>query len=880
MEFNINEYINYQVVDGPLKIENTKILGGANYFSAGPIVLIRLNLQNFDEVFTNAIPGFFEKLSTQIPTLYEHHCSYGVKGGFFQRVTEGTLLGHVIEHVAIEFQTLAGMPVGYGKTRSTLEQGVYNIIYRFFDEIAGVYAGKAAVNYINCLLLDKPFDISEITNNLISIRENQLLGPSTQAIVNEAEKRQIPYFRLDSYNLAQLGTGKYLKRIRATITSDTNLLAVEAADNKYLSTLMLKDAAIPVLETIRTKKIEDVLAFFYKINKPITIKPIEGYLGQRVRFNLKTEEEIIHTFNWITEVEDEVVVQPYSTGKNYRLLIIDYKLVAGVELTPPYIVGDGLSSIEKLIDILNQNPDRQIGDKGKLSKVEIDGTTIKIIQDKDYTLDTILPINEVLFLKNSGNVKLGGSSTDITDIIHPFNKFVAERAAKTLGLNVAGVDILSNDISEAINLNNGIVLEVNAAPDFRMHIMPTFGKTRNVTGAFINALFPNHDKTRIPLISITGTVGKTITACLINHCISAEGVPTGLATTEGLYIANNCLRNGDMTSPEAVQLVLKDPTIECAIVETSREGIIRDGLGYKFADIGIFLNVHEEHIGHDDIKYIEDLAYAKSVVAEEVYETGYSILNADNELILDAKKRLYGKLILFSVNPLNPHIKLHIQQKGIAVYIENDAFVLNMMGGLKFNFPIASIPLTYQGKASMMYENILATIAALHAYGMPSEKIKLHLTSFVPSMENLFGRMTFIKKENKNIFIDYAHNIVSFTEINKFLALFEGRKVGVIDATGERHDSEIISLGEIAGSFYDELYFYEGFDMRGRENGNITELLKQGAIKSGFNIEKLHIFESPELAWENGIKNTNENDLLVILTGRFDKTLEILNSIL
>lgn len=879
MEFNIDDCINYPIQEGAVKVEKMKMLGGANYFSAGPIILIRLNLCEFDEVYTNQIPGFFEKLSALIPSLYEHHCSYGVKGGFFQRVQEGTLLGHVIEHSAIELQTLAGMEVGYGKTRSTLEQGVYNIIFRFLDEEAGFYAGKAAVNMINALLQDQPFDIEEIVRNLVLIREARMPGPSTQAIIDEAEKRQIPSLRLDRYNLMQIGTGKYQKRIRATITSDTNMLAVETADNKYLTAMMMEDAGIPSLKTIRTDKIEVVLAFYQSIGSSITIKPIEGYLGNRIKYDLNNEQEIRDAFNWVMESENEIVVQPYFKGKNYRLLIVDFKFVAAVELTPPSITGDGVHTIKQLIDELNIAPERQFGDKGKLSKVEIDHITQRIITDRGDTLDTVLAEGVVLPLKNSGNMKLGGSSLDVTENVHPFNIFLAERAAKIIGLNVAGVDILSQDISQSLLPNNGVILEINAAPDFRMHLTPTFGKPRNVAMPFINMLFPDLSKTRIPIISLTGTVGKTTTAYLINYCLSKEGFKTGLTTTEGLYIANHCLKNGDMTFSDSAKLVLKDNTIDCAILETSREGVLRNGLGYKFADIGIVLNLHEEHVGHDDIKYIEDLAYAKSVVAEEVYDTGYTVLNADNELLCEMKERLYSKAILFAMSPLNPEIRLHLQQKGTAVYVENNSFVIHQFGNIKHVFDIAKMPLTYGGKATMMYENIMAAISCLFAFGLSPEKIMAHLYSFEPNMENLHGRMTFLEINNKRIFIDYAHNVISFQSLNGFLAQFEGRKIGVIDATGERLDEEIIELGEIAARFYDELYLYEGIDMRGRSSGQIVELLKRGVEATGYDLTKLHIEQSPEAAWTNAVKNANLTDLVVILTGRAEKTIEIIENI-
>jgi cyanophycin synthetase len=339
------DYLNYKLIDGPLLVENMKVFQGANYFSGGPVLLIRLNLGSFDEVFTNQINGFFENLSALIPSLSEHHCSEARKGGFFFRVKEGTLLGHVIEHVALELQTLAGMDAGYGKTRSTLTQGVYNIIFRFLDEEAGLYAGKAAVNLVNSILLNMEFGLNKIIEDLINIREKNLLGPSTQAIVDEAEKRKIPALRLDDYNLVQLGTGKFNKKIRATITSDTNLIAVETADSKYLTTLMLKDAGIPVLETIKTDSAEDVIAFGERINSAIVIKPSEAYQGKNLRIDLTGKDEIEEAFNYAMQFNQEVIAQPYFKGNSYRLLVINFKFVAAAELIPPFITGNGKATI-------------------------------------------------------------------------------------------------------------------------------------------------------------------------------------------------------------------------------------------------------------------------------------------------------------------------------------------------------------------------------------------------------------------------------------------------------------------------------------------------------------------------------------------------------
>ncbi len=874
VQTNIDEYLSYKIDAGPVKVEEFKILCGANYFSAGPIVLFRINLCDYDEVFTNNIPGFYERLKLILPSLYEHYCSVGKPGGFFKRVKDGTLLGHVIEHTAIELQTMAGMDVGYGKTRSTLKQGVYNVIFRFFDEEAGIYAGKAAVNIVNSILEEKDINIPEIIKNLTEIREKRMFGPSTQAIIDAASKREIPFLRLDDYNLIQLGTGRYQKRTRATITSDTSLIAVETADNKHLTTLMLKDAGIPVLKTIKTNKLEEIISFQNSINQAIVIKPIDSYLGKNSTVNIKSEKDITDGFSLAGEFGDFVIAQPYLEDANsYRFLIIDFKFVAASELQPPKITGNGVSTIKELIDILNKEQDRLPGDKNKLTKVEIDTMTERIIKSKNYTLNTILSDGEKLILKNSGNPKLGGSSTNVTNNVHPFNVFLAERAAKVIGLNVAGVDFLSPNIEEPISENGGVVLEVNAAPDFRMHINPTDGEKIDVADNLTEMLFPKGVKTRVPLFSITGTAGKTICAYFIDYCLRREGNITGLTTSDGLFINNIQLMKGDMTFPEHVALVLKDPTIDCAILETSREGIIRNGLGYKFADFGIILNIYNEHVGQDDIKYIEDLAYAKSVVAEEVYDSGFTILNADLELVLEMRERLYSKIVLFSKSGNNPEIIKHSNKGGISVYISKEKIYIS---GEEF-IGLNEIPLTYNNKASMMYDALLASISALIVFGIEKEKLKLYLKEFTPDKKNLPCRMNLIEYNDFKILIDNAHNSIGFYGLKMFLDNFDAEKVCILDAAGDRHDEEIIKLGSIASQTYKRLYLYEGKDSRGRYFGEITKLLKKGAMSGNLEEQNILTFNNLEEACRKAISDATKNQIIVILTTELETLKQVLN---
>lgn len=878
MEPSLKSFVDYLVEPGPLKALSLSALHGANYFSAGPVVVLRLDLGEYDEVFTDTIPGFAQRLKETLPSLAAHHCSVGEPEGFFTRVRQGTLLGHVTEHVAIELQTLAGMDVSYGKTRSTTTPGVYNVVFRFFDEMAGLYAGRAAVNLVNSLLLGRSFDVGQVVSGLIQIRETRLLGPSTAAIVEEAERRGIPWLRLDEYNLVQLGTGRFQKRIRATLTSDTPYLGVDAADHKLLATMLLRDAGIPVPETVATSSVEDALEFFRRVGKPLAIKPLSGSLGRGVTLGAADDSSIRRGYQWAAEIGGQVIVQPMLRGSTYRLLVIGQKMVAAVRQRPPEIEGDGASTIVQLVEELNVSQERQLGDKAKLTRIEIDEITERILKDNGLEDSSVLPPGRRLALKHSGSLRLGGQAYDVTEEVHPDNRFLAERASRVIGLDVAGIDIVAQDIGKPLQDGEGVI-EVNAAPDFRMHLRPTGGRPRPVAERFLDLLFPRDAETRIPIISVTGTLGKTMAVNLISHCLSLARRQVGMTSTEGLYISGRRLMETDCTYPEHVALVLKDPTIDCAVLETSREGILRRGLGYRLADVGVVLNMHDDHVGSDDIRYLEDLAYAKAVVAEQVYPQGYAVLNADNGLVLNMADRVKSRLMLFSRDPSNAKVRSHVLGGGEAVVLDGGDVLLYRGSDQARLFDITETPLSYGGRAELSYDAILGATAALIALDLPLERIRYGLKSFYPDPKMLPGRMNLLDYRDFQVLVDYAHNRQSFLGLRKFLDHFPDLKVGVIDAAGDRGDAEIVTLGALAAEMFDQLILYEGHDRRGRPLGNIVELLRQGARNAGMAEEKIVSFLQPEEAWRAGLERGGPKTLVVILSARGERVLEMIEEL-
>jgi cyanophycin synthetase len=720
------QYKNYRVDSGPISVEDIKALYGANYFSGGPVVRFRINLGKYDEVFTNDIPGFFERLSQAVPTLYSHHCSVGKAGGLFERIKEGTLLGHVMEHVAIELQNLAGMDVGFGKTRSAKKEGVYNVVFRYFDEIAGVYAGKAALNLINAVVGQQDFDVKKVVEDLIVIREKRLLGPSTQAIVDEAERRKIAVIRLDKYNQVQLGTGKYKKVIRATVTGDTSLLAVETTDDKYLTNTILDEAGIPVPQQIITEELDHALEFHTKLGRPIVIKPAKGYQGNGVSIDLNTPDSIEKAFLWAKAFHNEIIVQDDIPGGTYRFLVINFRMIAAVRLIPPYITGNGSSSIAEMIGQLNLDPEREFGDKGKLSKVDTDEETLKILALKGYGLQSVLPAGEVVFLKNSGNMRLGSTATDVTDLVHPYNKFLACRIAGILNLNVAGIDILSEDISVPLNVNQGKVIEVNAAPDFRMHFNPTYGTKRYVQREFVSMLFPPLAQSNIPIYAVTGSKGKSLCVAIISAGLRQTGRTTGVVSKNGLFINDFCLLNDDATDSKNVNIVLKDPTVDCAIIETPVEAILASGLGFAYSQFGIFLNIidlKDEYYTYDHIRDAEDITYAKMVVPEQVVDEGFAIVNADEPMIMQNRPRIYANLALFSKNKENPLFQKHLSKQGTGALITNRQIIIYDKG-LEMAVTDADAIRFVQQPDDYALDAIMAGILALYLSDISLDQIR------------------------------------------------------------------------------------------------------------------------------------------------------------
>lgn len=818
-----------------MRILEIKVLKGPNYWSVrrNKLIQMKLDLEELEQLPTNKIAGFRERLEVLFPSMVEHRCSVGQRGGFFQRVDEGTWMGHVIEHVALELQTLAGMNCGFGRTRGTGVEGEYFVVFTYMEEDAGVYAAKAAVRISQALVDGVDYHLEEDIQKLREIREDTRLGPSTGCIVEEAAKRGIPYIRLNKASLVQLGYGVHQKRIRATIASTTGNIAVDIACDKEETKMLLEAAEIPVPRGVVIRTELGLQEAVDKFGYPLVIKPIDGNHGKGNTTNITTWEQALKAFEAAKLYSRSVIVERFIVGFDFRVLVINYKFICAALRTPASVVGDGVHTIQWLIDETNKDPRRGFGHEKVLTQITLDQFSQKMLDEKGYTLETVPPKDELVLLKPTANLSTGGTSTDVTDLVHPDNIFMCERIAKIIGLDICGIDIMAPDLQQPISQNGGAVLEVNAAPGFRMHIEPAEGLPRNVAEPVVDMLFPSGSKGRIPIIAITGTNGKTTTTRLTAHIMKSAGRKVGFTTSDGVYISNQLMMKGDCTGPLSAQFVLKDPTVDFAVLECARGGILKSGLAFQQCDVSIVTNVAVDHIGLGGINSIEQMAKLKAVVPETTRKDGYAILNADDDLVFGMARGLECNVALFSMDEKNPRIQSHCEDGGIATVYEN-GYISLLKGTWKIRIiPAREVPLTYEGKAVHNIANCLPAVLAAYIFKDVSiAEIKQSLKTFVPGDALTPGRLNFFPFKNFTFLADFAHNPHGLELLGDFVSKLDYPiKVGVISGTGDRRDEDIMALGEISAKYFDEIIIRCDKNLRGRTADEIINLLVEGIKK-------------------------------------------------
>lgn len=860
-----------------MNIREIRALRGPNYWSVNrhKLIVMVLDLEEMEEHPTNTIDGFRERLEAMFPTMVEHRCSVGTAGGFFQRVEEGTWMGHVVEHIALELQSLAGMEVGFGRTRGYGEPGVYNVVFTYLEEKVGRYCARASVRIAEALIAGEEYDMGEDIQEMREIRERVRLGPSTGSIIEEAESRGIPWIRLNKYSLCQLGYGVNQKRIQATVTSQTSNIGVEIACDKEDTKYLLEQAEIPVPKGDIVRSEAGLKEVVEDLGYPIVIKPISGNHGRGISTNVQNWEDALFGFGEAKKVSNSIIIERYIVGDDYRLLVINHKLVAAAKRTPAHVVGDGKSTVQELIDEVNKDPKRGYGHEKVLTMIDVNELTLDILKESGKSLETVLEKGEFLKLKDTANLSTGGTAEDVTDIVHPYNVFMAERIAKIIDLDICGIDIMTTDIGQPLPDTGGAVLEVNAGPGFRMHLAPAEGLPRNVAGHVIDMLYPSGSTSRIPIVAVAGTNGKTTTTRLIAHIARMKGYKVGYTTTDGVYIQNRLLVTGDCTGPASAEFVLKDPTVNFAVLESARGGLLRAGLGFKHCDIGIVTNVSADHLGLKGIHTVEQLARVKGVIPETVFPDGYAILNADDDLVYEMRKNIECNVALFSLDENSPRMKRHASRGGLSAVYEN-GYITVCKGEWKIRITKAiHVPLTFEGKATFMIQNVLPAVLTGYIRGFSIEDIKVAIESFIPSPAQTPGRLNLFRFKDFKVLLDYAHNPAGLRALKNMIEKMGGTpKVGMIAGIGDRRPEDNHEIGVVAAEMFDEIIIRQDKNLRGKTEKELIEMIHNG-IKSVDPNKKVTIIPSEKEAITHAISTAQKGALLVFCSDVIPEALNL-----
>lgn len=865
-----------------MKILKIQALRGPNIWSVNrkKLIQMRIDLEEMEQTPTNKIEGFRERIEAMFPLMIEHRCSEGVRGGFFYRVEQGTWMGHVIEHIALEIQTMAGMETGFGRTRETKTPGVYNVVFSYSEENVGLYAAERSVAIAEALITGAEYDLDADIKKMREIREDVRLGPSTASIVDEAVARDIPWIRLGTNSLIQLGYGVNQMRFQATITCKTSNIAVDIACNKEDTKRMLDAASIPVASGSICVDEEDLEATIRKIGYPIVLKPLDGNHGKGASINVTTMEGAVAGMAYAQKYSRKVIVEKFITGYDFRVLVIDNKLVAAARRVPANVVGNGNDSIQQLIDATNLDPRRGYGHEKTLTQIDVDRDTLDLLEKLKYTVDTVPEKEEIVYLKSTANLSTGGTSVDVTDMIHPENIFLCERISRLIGLDICGIDIMAENLTQPLKLNGGVILEVNAAPGFRMHLAPAEGLPRNVASPVIDMLYPPGKPSRIPIIAVTGTNGKTTTTRLIAHIVKNNGFKVGFTTSDGIYIQNHMLEKGDTTGPVSAEFILKDPSVEFAVLETARGGILRAGLGFSRCDIAVITNIQEDHLGLEDINSLEDLARVKRTVVKSVKKEGWAILNAEDEYCVKMAAELDCNVAYFALNEDSPLLKKFSKEGKIVAVYEN-GFITIKKGEWKIRVERAThVPLTFGGKAKFMIANVLAATLASYLWGFKTEDISLSLQTFIPGVAQTPGRMNVFEFRHFKVMIDFAHNPDGYRGVEEYLQSVDAaKKIGIIAGVGDRRDQDIKECGLIAGRMFDHIIIRQERHLRGRTEEEITKLLLEGIHESG-NKVTYEIIPKETEAIKHAIDTAVEGSFITALSDVVSNAIDIVQQYL
>ncbi|MGE3974829.1 MAG: cyanophycin synthetase [Bdellovibrionales bacterium] len=861
-----------------MKIQNIQTIVGPNIYHRKSVMVMTLDLGYYAEISSEKIEGFIPALLEMLPGLHSHRCSPGYEGGFVERLHRGTYFGHIIEHIALELSTLAGIEVGYGKTIYGGREGVYKIIIRYKSEKGMKQLLHIATDIAKALAEHKPFPHFEIEMKKVKeIVAAEAFGPSTQSIIDAAIRRNIPWKRLNDSSLIQLGYGKKRKFIQATTTEQTSYISVELAQDKNLTKQLLENAGIKVPKGFVVRSEQEALQALEDFGGAVAVKPLDAQQGRGITLNVTTPEQIKKAFSFAQKIRSSILVEQYLRGKDYRVLVVNQKVVAASQRLPPTVVGDNQLSIEQLIEKENLNPLRGSGHEMPMTMIKIDEALRNFLNRKGLTLEDIPAKGESIVLRETANLSTGGYAIDVTDEIHPDIRLLCERAAAAIALDVCGVDLIAEDISKSLDQELGII-ELNASPGLRMHIFPSMGKPRDVGSAILATVFPEEEPVRIPVIAITGTNGKTTVSRLTSFILSKLGT-VGFTSSDGIYIGSQKVMSGDTSGPTSAQVVLNDPAVDIAVLETARGGIVRRGLGFDQCDVAVITNIAEDHIGQDGIETLEDILRIKSLIVDCLSPQGILILNAEDALLADMaraqiEKRGREAVILFSTDKNNPLIKEHQRAGGIALFTDGLWIYYSRDGIAKSFAKVADIPLTLGGLAKFQVENVMASVATALAQNMNVYAIKQALFEFHAIHHNN-GRVNLFKLPKGYLIIDYGHNPAAFTAISGMAQHWPRRVTGVVGVPGDRNDELIRKSLEIAAQNFDKIVARDDHDLRGRKPSEIPLLLK--SIVNKVDPKKpFKIVLDEEKAVETAIQEMQDDELIIVFFDEKEKMQKIL----
>lgn len=815
-----------------MKVVETKVFKGKNIYSHKKCIRLDVDLEGYCETPSKDIEDFNFNLVNMIPELRTHRCGIDEDEGFIKRLKEGTYLAHICEHIILAIQNKIGIDVHYGKSRE-IKDNHYYIIFQYIYENTAIEVSKLAIDIVNALINKLPINYDDRIDFLKEVLNEELLGPSTRSICDYARKVGLPIIKLGSGDFYQIGYGKQGKIIEASISPNTKCVSADIASDKFLTKELLRAQNIPVAKGSKVKNIINLLQSAEEIGYPVVLKPQYGNKGKGVILNIKNEIELLNSYKKLKDKFKDIIIEKYHIGKDFRVCVVNYKVVAVSLRIPPFVVGDGSSNIFELINKLNEDPLRGEDHEKPLTKIKLDEEVLGCISEQGRALMEVLDKGEILYLRKNANLSTGGEAVDYTDEICSENINICIRVAKALNLDICGIDVCIEDISRSL-YNNGVVMEVNAAPGLRMHLNPSKGKSRNIGKEIVNMIY-NNKPSNIPVISITGTNGKTTTTRLISHTLSKMGYCVGMTSSSGIFIQDECIDTGDDTGFESAKSVLLNPDVEVAVLETARGGLIRKGLAYDVADVAVITNIREDHLGIDGINSMKDLCYVKSLVGEAVKEDGYVVINADDEWSKTILDRIKAKKVFFTLNSNNDILK-NRNLEDIYIYIENEDIVILNKNKKYILCNIKDIPITLDGKLKFNVENILAASGALVAMQIDYCMIKNGMTTYLLNSEKNSGRFNCFDVRGVNVILDYGHNADGYNAVlSAIKELKKGNLYGVIGIPGDRLNESAIEIGQIASKYLDYIMVKEDKNLRGRKQGEIAQLIVNGILKGDKN---------------------------------------------